>query len=296
MSDNAEKQPEGATGESLLPFDEHVEEVQVGDQKVRHRGVYLLPNLFTTAALFSGFYAIITATQGQFEAAAIAIFVAMLFDGMDGRVARLTNTSSAFGEQYDSLSDMVSFGLAPALVMFNWALADLGKFGWAAAFGFAACAALRLARFNTQIGKVDKGEFVGLASPSAAALIAACVWSGHDVEMNLALSALAALLTVVGALLMVSNIRYTSFKNIDFRGRVPFVKMLVVVLIFVVVSIDPPRVLLAMAVIYAFSGPAMWVWKHRQVLAPSSKQAVDGDGASAGGDGVPEQSDNGERH
>lgn len=292
MSQEPERQSDEQETDSLLPFDEHVEEVQEGDKKVRHRGVYLLPNLFTTAALFSGFYAIITATQGKFDVAAIAIFVAMLFDGMDGRVARLTNTSSAFGEQYDSLSDMVSFGLAPALVMFNWALVYLGKFGWAAAFGFAACAALRLARFNTQIGKVDKGEFVGLASPSAAALIAATVWSGHDVEVSSALAVLAAVMTVTAALLMVSNVRYSSFKNIDFRGRVPFVKMLIVVLIFVVVSIDPPRVLLGMAVIYAASGPVLWVWQRKQKLTPwlrSRNPAQDsGEGLKVRGRGDPE--------
>ncbi|MDO3384865.1 CDP-diacylglycerol--serine O-phosphatidyltransferase [Gilvimarinus sp. SDUM040013] len=286
MTDDIDKHPDNETDDSLLPFDEHVEEVQVGDKKVRHKGVYLLPNLFTTTALFSGFYAIITATQGKFEVAAIAIFVAMLFDGMDGRVARLTNTSSAFGEQYDSLSDMVSFGLAPALVIFNWALADLGKFGWAAAFGFAACAALRLARFNTQIGKVDKGEFVGLASPSAAALIAATVWSGSNIEMNLGLSILAALLTVIAALLMVSNVRYSSFKNIDFKGRVPFVKMLAVVLIFVVVSINPPNVLLAMALLYAFSGPALWVWQRKSMLAPKLNRSAD---SSVGAETVDEE-------
>ena len=268
MSDDADKRLNKESDDSLLPFDEHVEEVQEGGKKVRHKGVYLLPNLCTTAALFSGFYAIITATQGRFEVAAIAIFVAMVFDGMDGRVARLTNTSSAFGEQYDSLADMVSFGLAPALVMFNWALVDLGKVGWAAAFGFVACAALRLARFNTQIGTVDKGEVVGLASPSAAALIAATVWSGHDTDMSLPLAVLAALITVIAALLMVSNVRYTSFKNIDFRGRVPFVAMLVVVLVFVIVSIDPARVLLVMALLYAFSGPACWLWQRKGILAP----------------------------
>src|SRR5690606_6543568 len=138
----------------------------------------------------------------------------------DGRVARITNTSSAFGEQYDSLSDMVSFGLAPALVVFSWGLADLKELGWAAAFGFAACAALRLARFNTQIGTVDKGHFVGLASPPAAALIAAMVWVGKDVEVETPLAVFAMLVTAITGLLMVSNFRYTSFKNIDLRGRV----------------------------------------------------------------------------
>ncbi|WP_020209769.1 CDP-diacylglycerol--serine O-phosphatidyltransferase [Gilvimarinus chinensis] len=270
MSEDIDKsQPEDE--ESLLPFDEHVEEVQEDGKRVRHRGVYLLPNLFTTAALFSGFYAIISAMNGRFEAAAIAIFVAMVLDGMDGRVARLTNTSSAFGEQYDSLSDMVSFGLAPALVVFNWALVDLGKLGWASAFAFAACAALRLARFNTQIGTVDKGVFVGLASPSAAALLAAMVWTGHDTNVELPLAILAMVITVLAALLMVSNVRYTSFKNIDFRGRVPFVAMLIVVLIFVVITIDPARVLLVMAVLYAASGPVQWGWKRKNIFASRKK-------------------------
>ncbi|UTF61589.1 CDP-diacylglycerol--serine O-phosphatidyltransferase [Gilvimarinus sp. DA14] len=281
MSEDIDKS-QSEDEESLLPFDEHVEEVQEGDKRVRHRGVYLLPNLFTTAALFSGFYAIISAMNGRFEAAAIAIFVAMVLDGMDGRVARLTNTSSAFGEQYDSLSDMVSFGLAPALVVFNWALVDLGKLGWASAFAFAACAALRLARFNTQIGTVDKGVFVGLASPSAAALLAAMVWTGHDTDVELPLAIFAMLVTVMGALLMVSNVRYTSFKNIDFRGRVPFVAMLIVVLVFVVITIDPARVLLVMATLYALSGPACWVWKRKNILAGArSKAQKDNDSPSA---------------
>lgn len=275
MNDELNKAHNEEDDDSLLPFDEHIEEVQEGDKKVRHRGVYLLPNLFTTAALFSGFYAIIAAMNGRFEAAAIAIFVAMVLDGMDGRVARLTNTSSAFGEQYDSLSDMVSFGLAPALVVFNWALVDLGKLGWASAFAFAACGALRLARFNTQIGTVDKGVFVGLASPSAAALLAAMVWSGHDVNVSLPLAILAMVVTVLAALLMVSNVRYTSFKNIDFRGRVPFVAMLVVVLIFVVITIDPARVLLVMATLYALSGPACWVWKRKNILAGAGSHDKD---------------------
>lgn len=266
MSQDPQKHLDEQYDDSLLPFDEHVEEVQEGDKKVRHRGVYLLPNLFTTAALFSGFYAIISAMHGRFEVAAIAILVAMVFDGLDGRVARLTNTSSAFGEQYDSLADMVSFGVAPALVVFNWGLADFGKVGWAAAFAFTACAALRLARFNTQIGTVDKSEFVGLASPSAAALIAAMVWVGHDVDVEWGIATAATLITILAALLMVSNVRYTSFKGIDFRGRVPFVAMLVVVLVFVVITIDPARVLLAMAACYAFSGPACWLWKRKNVL------------------------------
>lgn len=257
-----DKKPEESES-SFLPFDEHIEEVQEGGRKVRHRGVYLLPNLFTTAALFSGFYAIISAMNQNFEPAAVAIFVAMAFDGLDGRVARITNTSSAFGEQYDSLSDMVSFGLAPALVVFSWGLADLGKLGWAAAFGFAACAALRLARFNTQIGTVDKGQFVGLASPPAAALIAAMVWVGKDVNVEMPLAIFAMVVTALTGLLMVSNFQYTSFKNIDLRGRVPFVGMLAVVLVFVVVSINPATILLGMASTYAVSGPLLWLWRHK---------------------------------
>lgn len=286
MSQDSDKSAVGQEAESLLPFDEHVEEVQEGDKKVRHRGVYLLPNLFTTAALFSGFYAIICAMHDRFDYAAIAIFVAMVFDGLDGRVARLTNTSSAFGEQYDSLSDMVSFGVAPALVVFNWGLADFGKVGWAAAFGFTACAALRLARFNTQIGTVDKSQFVGLASPSAAALIAAMVWVGHDVEVGWGVATGATLITILAALLMVSNVGYSSFKGIDFRGRVPFVAMLAVVLIFVVISIDPARVLLVIAASYAFSGPACWLWRRKNVIF-KSRAVVSDTSAGAGADAAP---------
>lgn len=255
-----------ADEQSFLPFDEHVEEVSENGKRVRHRGVYFLPNLFTTGALFTGFYAIVSAMHGNFEGAAIAIFVAMALDGLDGRVARLTNTSSAFGEQYDSLSDMVSFGLAPALVMFSWALSGLGKLGWAAAFIFSACAALRLARFNTQIGKVDKKYFVGLASPPAAAIIASIVWSGHSGDVTAPTSVAAALVTAITGLLMVSNVRYYSFKDIDFRGRVPFVVMLLVVGVFVVISLNPPIVLLCMSVTYGVSGPAVWLWRRRGIF------------------------------
>lgn len=255
-----------AEEQSFLPFDEHIEEVSENGKKVRHRGVYFLPNLFTTGALFAGFYAIVSAMHGSFASAAIAIFVAMALDGLDGRVARLTNTSSAFGEQYDSLADMVSFGLAPALVMFSWALSGIGKLGWAAAFVFAACAALRLARFNTQIGKVDKKYFVGLASPPAAAIIASIVWSGHSGEVAAPTATVAALVTAIAGLLMVSNVRYYSFKDIDFRGRVPFVVMLLVVGVFVVVSLNPPVVLLCMSVTYGLSGPVVWLWRRRDIF------------------------------
>lgn len=265
-ADNPEKSESSSDTEGLLPFGEHFEEVSEGGKKVRHKGVYFLPNLFTTGALFAGFYAIVSAMNGHFEAAAIAIFVAMVLDGLDGRVARLTNTSSAFGEQYDSLSDMVSFGLAPALVMFSWALNGLGKLGWAAAFIYAACAALRLARFNTQIGVVDKKYFVGLASPPAAAIIASIVWAGHRGDVALPTAAGAALITVLAGILMVSNVRYMSFKDLDFRGRVPFAVMLLVIVVFGVITINPPVTLLLMSVTYGLSGPALWIWRRRDCL------------------------------
>lgn len=259
--------------DGLLPFAEHIEEVSENGKKVRHRGVYLLPNLFTTGALFCGFYAVVSAMHGGFENAAIAIFVAMILDGMDGRVARLTNTQSAFGEQYDSLADMVSFGVAPALVMFSWALHDLGRLGWAAAFVYIACAALRLARFNTQIGIVDKKHFVGLASPAAAAVIAAIVWTWHKTDIGELGAIPAALITTVSGLLMVSGFRYSSFKGFDFRGRVPFVGMLVVVFVFALLLIDQSRVLLVLSVGYALSAPALWIW--RRVFAEKSSQSRD---------------------
>jgi CDP-diacylglycerol---serine O-phosphatidyltransferase len=254
-------QHRGSADDLLLPVDERIEEISEGGKKVRHRGIYLLPNLFTTAALFSGFYAIISGMHGNFENAAIAIFVAMVLDGLDGRVARLTNTSSAFGVQYDSMSDLVSFGLAPSLVIFNWALMPLHKYGWAVAFAYAACAALRLARFNTQVGVVDKRYFIGLASPSAAALVAGTVWVGHDVEVGTPLSILAATVTLMAGLLMVSNLKYSSFKGIDFKGRVPFAAILAVVILFVIITANPSVVLLSMAIIYALSGPVVFMWK-----------------------------------
>ncbi len=248
-----------------LPVDEHVEEVQEGGRRVKRRGVFLLPNLLTTGALFAGFFAIVAAMDNRFEAAAIAIFVAMFFDGLDGRVARLTNTQSAFGVEYDSLSDMVSFGVAPALVMFSWALSSLGKVGWAAAFIYVAGAALRLARFNTQSDDSDKRYFKGLSSPAAAALLASMLWSFTDAgigvdQVPLLLALLAAVVTACLGLLMVLNIRYHSFKGVDAPGRVPFTVMLLLILVVGVVTIDPPLVLLLMATVYALSGPVQFVW------------------------------------
>src|SRR6056297_216108 len=211
-----------------LLVDEHEEEVSENGRTVRRRGVYLLPNLFTTGALFAGFYAVIAAMRGDFESAPIAILFAMVFDALDGRVARLKNTFSKFGAQYDSLADMVSFGVAPALVMFSWALGDLGKFGWSAAFVYVACAALRLARFNTKVETADNHYFTGLASPAAAAIIAATVWVCHDLgwvgdHIPPEISVLVAVLTAIIGILMIANFPYSSFKGLDVRRRVPFV-------------------------------------------------------------------------
>ena len=233
--------------------------------KPQSRGIYLLPNLFTTAGLFAGFYAIVAAIRGDFESAAIAIFVAMVMDGLDGRIARLTNTQSAFGAEYDSLADMVSFGLAPALVIFQWALLDTGKFGWMVAFIYAACGALRLARFNTQIGIEDKRYFQGLPSPAAAACLAGWVWAGHSNGIDASLMTAVALpLTFLCGILMVSTVRYHSFKELDLRGKVPFVVMLVLVLVFALIAIDPPLILFGGFVCYAISGPLFTLIKIRQ--------------------------------
>ncbi|MGI0118921.1 CDP-diacylglycerol--serine O-phosphatidyltransferase [Zooshikella sp. RANM57] len=251
-------------GESILPIDEHVEEVAENGRKVRRRGVYLLPNLFTTAALFSGFYSAVAAMQFKFEHAAIAIFVAMILDGLDGRVARLTNTQSAFGAEYDSLSDMIAFGFAPAILCYSWTLHSLGKAGWMVAFIYVACTALRLARFNTQISSADKRYFTGLPCPSAAAVVTGMTWVCTDFGFYPAepgISILAALITAGVGILMVSNVRYHSFKDLDIKGRVPFVMIFALVLIFAVVSIDPPRTLLSVFMLYATSGPALALWR-----------------------------------
>jgi CDP-diacylglycerol--serine O-phosphatidyltransferase len=251
-----------------LLVDEHEEEVSENGRTVRYQGIYLLPNLFTTAALFAGFYAIIAAMRGDFENAAVAIFFAMVLDGLDGRIARLTNTQSKFGAEFDSLADMVSFGVAPALVIFSWALGGLGKFGWSAAFIYVACAALRLARFNTQIETADKNYFTGLASPAAAAIIASTVWVCHDLgwvgsALPQEVSVLVGLLTATVGFLMIANFPYYSFKGIDLRHRVPFVVMIAVVLIFGLITLDPPSILLAGFLVYALSGPVMQGVKRR---------------------------------
>lgn len=224
--------------------------------ETKRKGIYLLPNLLTTAGLFSGFYAIVSSMNGHFEAAAVAIFIAMVFDGLDGRVARMTNTQSEFGAEYDSMADMVSFGMAPALVAYNWGLADLGKIGWLAAFVYVAGAALRLARFNTQLAVADKRFFQGLASPAAAALVAGLVWVGveYNVDGN-DVGIVVALITGIAGLLMVSNFKYNSFKEVDWHGKVPFVALLLVMLVFVVVATEPALVLFIVFVLYALAGP-----------------------------------------
>ena len=229
------------------------------DVPVRRKGIYLLPNLLTTGALFGGFYAVLSGFSGSYEWAAMAIFAAMLFDGLDGRVARMTNTQSDFGVQYDSLSDMVSFGVAPAVVAYGWGVSDLGKVGLAAAFVYASCAALRLARFNVQAELADKKTFTGLPSPAAAALVAGFVWSTYELDASLWLSVTGALLTAVAGLLMVSNLKYPSFKEIDLRGKVPFMVILSVVMGFAVITIDPPRILFALAAGFSFYAPARWL-------------------------------------
>jgi CDP-diacylglycerol--serine O-phosphatidyltransferase len=234
-------------------------------EKQQNRGIYLLPNLFTTAGLFAGFYAVIAAIRGDFDAAATAIFIAMIMDGLDGRIARMTNTQSAFGAEYDSLADMVSFGLAPSLVIFQWSLLDKGKFGWMVAFIYAACAALRLARFNTQVGIADKRYFQGLPSPAAAAVLAGWVWVGANNDFNPALMAVVSLpLTFACGILMASTVRYHSFKELDLKNKVPFIVMLALVLVFALIAIDPPIVLFTVFAAYALSGPIFTLRKLRQ--------------------------------
>ena len=246
--------------------------------KNRRRGIYLLPNLFTTAALFAGFYAIVAAMHTHFEAAAIAIYVAMILDGIDGRIARLTNTQSDFGVQYDSLSDMASFGLAPALVIYQWSLSGLGKLGWLAAFIYAAAAALRLARFNTQAPSADKQFFQGLPSPPAATLIAGMIWFGVSQGFSDGSSMLFITfpVTLLAGILMVSNIRYLSFKQVDLRDKIPFMAGLIIVLVFVFIAIEPPLVLFLISLTYAASGPVLTLVQIRKHRAARKQQEPPG--------------------
>ena len=227
-----------------------------------HKGIYLLPNAFTTAALFSGFFAIVQAMNLRFDTAAIAIFVSMVLDSLDGRVARLTNTQSDFGAEYDSLADMVSFGAAPALVIYEWSLRGLGKWGWVAAFVYVAGAALRLARFNTNLAVVDKRFFQGLPSPASAALVAGFVWVFEDLRyVGSDLAWPSWIITIYAGLSMVSNSPFWSGKSFNFRKSVPFIVVVLIMLAFVAVSSDPPKWLFAMFVAYGLSGHLLWLWR-----------------------------------
>jgi len=238
--------------------------------KIARRGIFLLPNLFTTGALFAGFFAIVQAMNGRYEQAAVAILVAMILDGLDGRVARLTNTQSAFGAEYDSLSDMVSFGVAPALVMYSFALKDLGKLGWIAAFVYCAAAALRLARFNTMLAVQDKRWFMGLPSPAAAALVAGFVWLMVDNNITGTESRwLAWGLMLFAGLSMITNLAFYSGKDFNLKRSVPFVVIVLIALAFSLVSLDPPIVLFLLFLGYGFSGYALWL-KRRFFRKPPS--------------------------
>jgi len=234
------------------------------DKEKLKKGIYLLPNLFTTAGLFAGFYAIIHSMQGNFENAAIAIFIAMIMDGFDGRIARMTNTESAFGAEYDSLADMLSFALAPSIIVYNWAFIHMGKAGWLASFIYVASGALRLARFNTQVGIADKRYFQGLSSPAAAAILCGMVWTGVEYDISgTSYSWFVMAITVIAGMLMVSNFRYHSFKQIGNKEKVPFFAILILVLIFVGIAIEPPLVLFLGFSVYGLSGPLMTLWQIR---------------------------------
>jgi len=242
------------------------------EEKAPRRGIYLIPNLITTGALFAGFYAIVAAMNGNFIAAALAIYAAGILDALDGPMARLTHTESPFGAQYDSLSDMVAFGVAPSLVAFSWSLSELGRIGWVVTFIYMACAALRLARYNTQ---TEHETFTGLASPSAAGIVASAVWilseyyaPGEIVGKSVA--GLMAGTVAVSGLLMASNFEYLSWKVFNFKGRVPFLAMLAVVLVFSLILWEPPRVLLTIGIGYAASGPLKLLWQR--VLKPRWKK------------------------
>lgn len=231
--------------------------------KTRSRGIYLLPNLFTVAALFAGFYSIVSAIKGLFDTAAIAIFVAILLDGLDGRVARLTQTQTEFGAQMDSMSDMVCFGVTPALVLYEWCLSGLGKFGWLAAFIYTVCTALRLARFNTLDDDTDKRYFRGLATPASAGLVASIIWTCTQFHIDPhGFCIVVAIIAICLGLLKVSTIPYRSFKDFDARNKIPFLAVVVIVLVFAFIALDPPDVFLAFFVLYVLSGPVGVLWRY----------------------------------
>ncbi len=238
--------------------------------KKRRKGIYILPNLFTLAALFGGFYAVVMAINGRFDLAAVGIFCAMVLDSLDGRVARMTNTQSAFGEQMDSLSDMVSFGAAPALIAYVWSLKGLGRWGWIAAFVYCACAALRLARFNVNTAVVDKRYFQGLPSPAAAALVAGFIWVATDlgwVGPDLAWPMFA--IALYAGLTMVTNVPFYSFKDVHVKRSVPFVFIVLIVLIIAVINIDPPIVMFCIFVLYGLSGYIVYFWRKAKGVPTS---------------------------
>jgi CDP-diacylglycerol--serine O-phosphatidyltransferase len=244
-----------------------------GLMKPFEKGIYLLPNLMTTAGIFAGFYAVIAGIQGVFTLGAIAILLAMIFDGLDGRIARMTNSCSAFGAEYDSLADMVSFGLAPSLLMYQWMLHDFGKLGWLVAFIYTVAAALRLARFNTQIGVEDKRYFQGLPSPAAAALLASLIWVVESNDLNTGLESIAGLiLTAFAGVMMVSNVRFNSFKEFNLKGKVPFVTLLVVVLALIIITYDPATLLFIIFFTYAFSGPVVTLLTLKKTRALRQQQ------------------------
>jgi CDP-diacylglycerol--serine O-phosphatidyltransferase len=228
----------------------------------RPKGIYMLPNMITLAALFGGFYAVVMAMNDRYDLATVGVFVAMVLDSLDGRVARLTNTQSAFGEQMDSLSDMVSFGAAPALIAYEWALRDLGRWGWIAAFVYCACAALRLARFNVNTAVVDKRYFQGLPSPAAAALVAGFIWLMTEAKVDPSgLTWAMFALTLYAGLTMVTNVPFYSFKDLSLKKSVPFASIVLVALGIAVINIDPPTVLFGLFVLYGLSGYAVYIWR-----------------------------------
>ena len=232
----------------------------------RRKGIYILPNLFTLAALFGGFYAIVMAINGRFEQSVYGVFCAMVLDSLDGRVARMTNTQSTFGEQMDSLSDMVSFGAAPALIVYVWALKDMGKLGWVAAFVYAASAALRLARFNTNLTVVDKRFFQGLPSPAAAALVIGFIWVIDDAGLQAIkqswLGWCALGVTLYAGLTMVTNVPFYSFKDVSFKRSVPFIVIVAIALAIAVINLHPPTVLFTLFCLYGLSGYGVYVWRR----------------------------------
>ena len=258
---NTEEQDEA---EITIPIDEHEEVISEDGKEVRRRGVYLLPNLFTLAALFAGFYGVIAGMSGNFDEAGWAILIAGVCDGLDGRIARLTGTQSAFGAEFDSLADVISFGMAPSLLMFTWAFQPLGQLGWAASFMFVSCAALRLARYNVQLGTVNKRFFLGLQSPVAAGIVTGIPWVGfhYALEVTLFVSYFCAFVTIFTGLLMISNYQYFSFKELNFKGTVPYMVFVFTIVLLVVIAQNPHEMLFSMCVIYALSGPVGWIRKQ----------------------------------